>query len=277
MVWSRLSATVGGRIEHNESFGTAAVPRGSIVYVVRASAGPVGDTRLKATAGLGIKEPTTIQSFSTSPFFLGNPDLTPERSRTADVGVEQRLAGDRGRVTFTWFENRYSNIISTTSPDPVTFGSHYDNIGDTRARGFELSADAVPIAAIQVHAGYTLLRSDVVTSTSPDSAVFAVGQWAFRRPRHSGFLDVSWTRDRVTADLNATFVGRFVDSDFAALTPPLVENPGYSVWNARISVQFARRTAIVVAADNLADRDYMEPLGYQTLRRAVRAGIRTTF
>jgi len=277
MIWPRVSATVGGRVEHNESFGTAAVPRGSIVFVARASAGQIGDTRLKGSAGLGIKEPTVVQSFSTSPFFLGNPNLEPERSRTADVGIEQRLARDRARVTFTWFDNRYSNIISTTNPDPVTFDSHYDNIGDTRARGLELSGDAVPIAAIQVHAGYTFLDSEVVTSTSAFSPVFAVGQWAFRRPRHSGFLDVSWTRDRVTADLNGTFVGRFVDSDFASLTPPLVENPGYSVWNARLSVQIVRQAAFILSADNLANRDYMEPLGYQTLGRAARAGVRFTF
>jgi len=49
-----------------------------------------------AAGGLGIKEPTVLQSFSPSPFFRGNPNLLPERSRSAEVGVEQRFAGDRG-------------------------------------------------------------------------------------------------------------------------------------------------------------------------------------
>ena len=42
--------------------------------VVRAQGdGAVGSTRLKASYGRGIKEPTILQSFSPNPFFLGNP------------------------------------------------------------------------------------------------------------------------------------------------------------------------------------------------------------
>ena len=77
------SSRLARRVEHNESFGTAVVPRGSIVYVVHAAAGRrSARPRCKASAGLGIKEPTMLQSFSLSPFFRGNPDLEPERSRT---------------------------------------------------------------------------------------------------------------------------------------------------------------------------------------------------
>ena len=96
-LWRRVFVTAGARVEHNDSFGTAAVPRGSIVLVAHESSGAVGETKLKANAGLGIKEPTVLQSFSLSPFFLGNPALQPERARTAEVGVEQRLAADRVR------------------------------------------------------------------------------------------------------------------------------------------------------------------------------------
>ena len=52
------------------------VPRGSVAYVAhRVVRAALGDTKIKASAGLGIKEPTLVQSFSQSPFFLGNPDL----------------------------------------------------------------------------------------------------------------------------------------------------------------------------------------------------------
>ena len=68
---------------------------------------------MKASAGRGIKEPTLIQSFSRIAVLLGNPDLEPERSRTVDVGIEQRLSNDRVKLELTWFDNRYRNIIST--------------------------------------------------------------------------------------------------------------------------------------------------------------------
>src|SRR5207302_16110 len=81
MLWRRLFATIGGRLEKNQSFGTAFVPRGTVVYVLHEPSATMGETRIKASAGRGIKEPNVLQSFSVSPFFLGNPDLKPERSR----------------------------------------------------------------------------------------------------------------------------------------------------------------------------------------------------
>ena len=46
----------------------------------------MGATRISASFGRGIKEPTINQSFSPNPFFLGNPDLEPEKARTAELG-----------------------------------------------------------------------------------------------------------------------------------------------------------------------------------------------
>jgi outer membrane receptor protein involved in Fe transport len=193
------------------------------------------------------------------------------------VGLEQRLASDRARVTAAWFANRYKNLISTRTTNPQTFEAQYFNIGLTRARGAEFAVDVAPAQPLRARAGYTFLDSRIVESTSPTSAVLQVGQPLFRRPRHSGYVGVSWSRDRVDADLNGLFVGRFVDSDFSSLRPPLLENPGYHLWDARVSIRLTRQLSGVLAIDNLTDRDYMEPLGYQALRRAVRIGLRAGF
>ena len=142
-LWSRVFVTAGVRFEHNDSFGNATVPRVAAAWYLREGSGNVGATRLSASAGRGIKEPTVLQSFSPSPFFLGNPDLLPERTRAVEFGVEQRLASDRVRLNFAWFDNRYQNIISLKT-DPVTFQAQDFNIGLTTARGAELSADVVP-------------------------------------------------------------------------------------------------------------------------------------
>src|SRR5439155_5220405 len=259
-----------------------AVPRAALVFVAReAAAGsrraPLGETRLHAAAGLGIKEPTVLQSFSASPFFLGNPDLEPERSRSVEAGIEQRFAGDRLRVEATWFDNGFRNLISTRTTNPATFEAQYFNIGLTRARGAEIAADLAPAPALRVRGGYTFLDSEIVDSTSPSSVVLQPGQWLFRRPRHSGFFGASWNRGRVAADLSGVFVGRFVDSDFASLQPPILEHPSYSTWDARVSYAVTPRAAILMSIDNLANADYMEPLGYPALKRAVRIGLRIGF
>ena len=169
-LWRRTFVTVGVRLEHNDSFGGAAVPRASVAYVVRASAGLLGDTRLRASAGLGIKEPTILQSFSPSPFFHGNPDLQPERSRTLEAGIEQRVAHDHGRVDLAWFDNRYRDLISTRTTDPATFAAEYFNIGLSRARGLEISGDAVIDSGFRARAGYTFVDSAIVARRRVEQA-----------------------------------------------------------------------------------------------------------
>jgi vitamin B12 transporter len=244
---------------------------------VRQGSGSIGSTRVNVSAGLGIKEPEVLESFSLNPSFLGNPDLKPERSRTFDAGIEQRLVNDRLRLDLTWFANLYRNIISTrtTSFDP--FQSQYFNIGLTRARGVEASGDVALVNGIRARAGYTFLDSKILESTSDFSEVLAAGNWAFRRPRHSGYVQVAWNSARASADVTGSLVGRQVDSDFSSLDPPILFNQGYEQWNVRAAYRVTRQVWITGAIDNLADRHYMEPLGYPALGRAARVGVKATF
>jgi outer membrane receptor protein involved in Fe transport len=72
-------------------------------------------------------------------------------------------------------------------------------------------------------------------------------------------------------------IGQYVDSDFSSLDPPLLVNPGYATWNARLSYDLTRRLRALLSIDNLNDANYMESLGYQALGRAVRVGLRVGF
>jgi outer membrane cobalamin receptor len=276
-LWPRVFVIAGLRVEDNDSFGVDTVPRGSVAWIAHAGNGSMGETKLKASAGLGIKEPTILQSFSPNPGFLGNPDLEPERSRSVEAGIEQRFAHDRAKVEATWFDDRYKNIISTRTLSFSPFRSQYFNIGLTRARGAELSGEIAPLPQVRATAGYTFLASEILESTSPTSAVFRVGQWLFRRPRHSGFAEVTWAKDRLTLDLAALFVGKRVDSDFASLVPPIMFNDSYAQLDLRGSYRLGQYLTIIGAIDNLGDADYMEPLGYPALGRTGRLGLRVGF
>jgi outer membrane receptor protein involved in Fe transport len=71
------------------------------------------------------------------------------------------------------------------------------------------------------------------------------------------------------------FIGSRVDTDFHF--PTVASNVAYAAWNASGEFRFARRTAGFITIDNLANREYMEPLGYPALGRTVRVGVRATF
>jgi vitamin B12 transporter len=270
----RMSIVGGIRFENNGSFGFYVAPRVAASWLISSGNEAFGSTRLRASVGRGIKEPLFIQSYSPSPSFLGNPNLAPERSRGFDLGFEQRFAGDRAAVEVTYFANHFDDLISLGPFDPVTFNAQYENIGETRASGLELVGTALVNGGLRVSGGYTLLDSEVVRSIS-SSPIFAPGRELYRRPRHSGSLQASYSRSRVSLTLGAVFVGSRVDTDFNF--PTVMSNEGYAAWNASGEVRIAGRTAGFVTIDNLASREYMEPLGYRALGRTVRVGIRTRF
>lgn len=276
-LWPRVFVTVGGRVEKNENFGTAAVPRGAVAVVLHDGNRRFGSTTVHANAGLGIKEPTVLQSFSLSPYFLGNPDLSPERSRTVEAGVEQRLAMDRVKVSATWFDNEYRNLINTRVTNPATFASQFFNIGLTQARGLETAVEVAPHKYVNGRFGYTYLDSIIVDSTSPASAVLKSGQSLFRRPKHSGYAGVTWHDSRLTVDLDGVFVGSYVDSDFSSLAPAILVGGNYSAWDARFAYKLTSKLSATAAIDNMANASYMQPLGYPALERAFRAGLRVGF
>jgi len=270
----RASIVGGIRFENNGSFGFYAAPRLAVSWLVSAGAGGLGATRLRGSGGLGIKEPTFIQSYSPSPSFLGNPNLEPERSRGFDVGLEQRFARDRASVELTYFANHFDDLISLGPFDPVTFNAQYENIGETRASGIELSGTAIVHGGFRVSSAYTYLDSKVIRSTS-SSPIFAPGKQLYRRPRHSGSVQASYSHRRVALALGGVFVGSRVDSDFNF--PTITSNESYALWNASGEVRITPRTGAFITLDNLGDSDHMEPLGYPVVGRSVRAGIRTRF
>ncbi|HVR70473.1 MAG TPA: TonB-dependent receptor [Vicinamibacteria bacterium] len=270
VVGSRLFATVGGRVEHNASFGTSVVPRAALAFRARSGGAP---TTLRASAGTGVKEPSFFESFGVSFFARGNPGLRPERSRTFDLGVEQRLFADRLRAEATAFHHEYRDQIAYHVADPATFQGSWTNLGRTRARGLELSAEASPTSALRLAAHYTLLDGEVAESGDAfDNPVYATGRPLVRRPRHQGALSARWRGGRATLGADLVLVGARGDSDFLGLG--LEENDGYARLDARARVGLSRGLEALVVGENLLDRRYQEVLGYPALGRSLRVGVR---
>lgn len=261
--------TLGGRVEHNDSFGTRAVPRAAVAWRIHGGGSP---TTVRASAGAGIKEPDFFQSFGTSFFAMGNPDLKPERSRTFDAGIEQRLLGDRLRAEATFYHHEYLDQIAFTTVDFTTFQGTYVNLGKTRARGLELAVEAAPDRRIRLGAQYTYLDGKILVSTSDFDPILATGQPLLRRPRHQGFLSASAGDDRFDVGASLVLVGKRADSDFLGIG--LTESPAYARLDARAHARVGHGLELFVTGENILDRQYQEVLGYPALGRSVRAGLR---
>jgi outer membrane cobalamin receptor len=273
---NRFFAAAGVRLENNDSFGFFAAPRLSLAFHAHqpSPGSALGLTKIKGNFGLGIKEPTLVESFSQSPFFRGNPDLKPEKSVSFDAGIEQHFGQGSSLLELTYFDNRFRDQVGFVTTDFTTFEGSFFNIGKTRARGVEgtLRLDLSP--RWEAGGAYTFLNSRVLESTSPDP-VFAPGQELFRRPRHSGYVDLRWKPGSWTLGATAILVGRRVDSDFSGLG--LTSNPGYGVLNLLLSYRLSDSISWFALVNNALDKEYMEALGFPALRAHFRIGLRAGF
>lgn len=274
-VWQRVFLTLGTRVEDNASFGTSVVPRASLAWFPRGGGERLGATKLKFNFGLGIKEPSLVESFSPSPFFRGNPDLLPERTRSFDFGVEQRFWYDRGKLEVNLFDNRFRDLIGFVTTDFVTFDGSFFNVGRARARGSEVILELAPAGWLRGRGSYTYLDSKVTQAGTVFDPVFEEGRPLLRRPKHSGALEVFAQWRRLTAASTTLFVGRRADSDFSFLGFTSVD--GYIRWDLSGSYRTTYRVTYFATVENLLNRDHMEVLGFPALKRMFRAGARWEF
>jgi vitamin B12 transporter len=265
----RAYLTLGGRVERNGSYGTKAVPRAALA--VRLQEGEDATT-LRASAGMGIKAPSFLEAYGESFFAKGNPDLDPEQSRTADLGLEQRLFGSRLRAVVTAFHQDYRDQIAYTVVDFDTFEGTYVNLGRTRARGLEVELDARPRTWLGLLGQYTFTDSEILESPSDFSPIYAVGEPLLRRPRHQASLTAELRLSRGSAGATVVHVGERADSDFVGLG--LTRNAAYTRLDARVHLRIVGPLEAWVVGENLTDATYQEVLGFPALGRSIRAGVR---
>jgi len=274
-VVGRLSMSNGFRVEDHSTFGRTVVPRSSAAYLLRQGSGSFGATKVKGNFGLGFKEPSLIDLFSTNPGFMGNKLLRPERDRSFDFGLEQRVLNDRAKIEVNWFDNRFRDLIEF-QPE-ANFTGTFTNINAAKANGAEVIVETVPVSGLKLTASYTYLNTLVTKSSMLPPSEFAAGNTLFRRPRHSGSFGALWNWRKLTASSTLTYVGRRSDSDFELLSPPLTSNSPYTrldlAWTYRVSKRFSYMGVIT----NALDRRYMEALGFPALPIAFRTGGRFTF
>ena len=263
---SRAFATVSARVENNGSTGTTLVPHGSLAWIAVRDEGV--DLTVRASAGAGIKAPSFFESYGTSSFALGNPDLEPERARTVDLGID--LRGSKARVGATYFVHRYLDQIAYRVVTFSPFVGTYENLGETKAGGVELAGEWRPVSQFRLSGNFTRQDTTIVTSTSTDPQLSA-GRELRRRPAKQGSLTGEFTFNRGALAATLVHVGRRADSDFVGIG--LTENQPFTRLDVRGAFDITRRVKLTATLENAADEEYQDVLGYRALPRRFRIGL----
>lgn len=211
-------------------------------------------TRLIAAAGSGFRAPSALDRFGPG----GNPDLEPERSRSYELGVRQRI-GAYQVVDLRAFQTDVTDLINFPPPAFTA-----ENVDEYRNRGLELSH--------RFEAGAWSTRASGLLQQPEDRDT---GAPLLRRARRSATLSVARRFGGHSAGLDLLAAGARPDVDF--VTFARTRAPGYAVVNLTGEAPLGAHLRVLARIENLLDKDYQTADGYAQPGRAFFAGLRAGF
>ena len=263
-VWAELqSSPVKGltvaaslRYDHDDHFGDKATWHIAPAWHIESTG-----TVLRASAGTGFKAPSLSSLFVSFPTFgfFANLNLRPEYSHGYEVGVEQPLPWRSLRFGSTYFHNTIRDLITTNMS-----GNSYANIGRASAWGFESFVSAAPTRTtkLRVDYTYTVARDD------------ALAQDLLRRPREKLTLTGAWRpipQLRLTTSM--LYVGSWVDGN-RSFSIPRLNAAAYFTANIAADYDLGHGVTLFGRIDNLLDRRYQNPVGFQQPGLGAFAGVK---
>jgi vitamin B12 transporter len=271
------TGTVGYRVDDNAEFGTFGTYRVAGRYAV------TGTTALRGSIGTGYREPSFFEHFSTA-YTVGNPDLKPEHSASAELGLSQSLLDGRLIVSAVHFDQTFRDMIdydgSSTFPNP-----NYFNQARATSSGQEVEVQATLPRGLTAMAAFTHLDTRVAQagfSASP-TALLVQDSSLLRRPGQTLVGGLGYARAGVgTFHLRVTRTGERGDRYFAPdFTTEAVTHPAYTLIDLSgelpLPARFQRGGTVPVftfRGSNLGDTEYESVAGYRAPRRMILVGVR---
>lgn len=256
LLWESFVVIAGLRYDDHKEFGGEATYRLSPAYTYQPT-----ETTVKASYGTGYRAPSLFELYSS----YGNEDLDPEKSRSWDFGVEQKLLSRTISFGITYFNMVFDDYIDY---DFAT--SMYQQAeGETDTAGVETFVQWMPFENLDFGLNYTYTHTE-----DPDGSQLA------RRPYNKvSFntryrflekamvnLDVYWVDERRTNDSATDEDGNHVDSLDA-----------YTLVNLSASYDLTDYLQLYGRIDNLFDTDYEEAWSYATPGFSAYAGIKVHY
>jgi vitamin B12 transporter len=207
------------------------------------------DLTLRASLGNAFKAPTLNDLYWNDPIWqmFGNLALQPEKSQTAELGIEKRW-GERTRLSLNYYNSSITDLISWDW-DMVTNITRAKNVGVVEVRGAECEGAYKLTPLLELFANYTWEKAEDVKDVNP--------AYQGKRTPYS-------PEDKFNVGLKAaehlkivvSHVGeRFADG------ANTVKLPGYTVaglWAGRK----IGKMSLSLSIDNLTNQVYYESVGY---------------
>jgi vitamin B12 transporter len=219
---------------------------------------PASRTRLHASAGKGVTEPTVFEVLG-STFNLPNPNILPEQSIGWDAGIEQQLLDGRLIADLTYFSTEFRDKIELDFTGPI----YVNGNGIAKRRGIEVAATWQPLEWLTATATYTYT-----------DAIDSLGRPEIRRSPHAASLETTarFADKRARATLGVSYNSTRKDIFFG--DGSLINLPAVTVVRALFAYDLTPATSFFVRAENLFNARYEEIFSYRAPVFRAYAGLR---
>ncbi len=274
----RLNVIAGGRFVHNSDFGNTGVPRVALTLLALRGGSFFSGTRLRFSYATGFMEPALYQIAAGPPYYVPNPGLLPERTRSFEAGLQQNFLAGRWVFNATYFNNLFHDQIEFADNNEG-IGQFY-NVQQSLAHGAELQLQGRIRSRILFNASYTNLSTEYLeaplcTPANFCDPVFDTGNPLLRRPKHSATTLLSYLGNRWGGQLGVSFVGRRPDTDFEGFG--VTHAAGYTLVNLGVWREINSHITAYANAGNVLNQHYNEVVGYPAITSNIRAGFRFRF
>ncbi|MCP1727581.1 outer membrane receptor for ferrienterochelin and colicins [Natronospira proteinivora] len=253
-----LELLPGVRLQNDSDFGGFTSPSFNVLW---ARPGDRGLLNLRTGVGRGYRVPNLKEryfAFDQSDrgyMVMGNPELSPERSTSVQLGLEWLPDAPRApQLDINLYHNRIRNLIATEfnparSAEEGLQVFDYQNVGQASTRGVESSLRWSPWERWQLAFGYTWL----------DAEDGETGNRLVQRPRHHATSEVSYHHGAFQTSLSARYQSRvFIDSANEDSSPAWTRLRLRAQWTTEA---LATPLTLLMGVDNLLDdtRDFQDP------------------
>jgi vitamin B12 transporter len=243
-----LNTSAGVRVDDHDTYGSEFTYKLSGSYLLDPTS-----TRFKANYGTGFKAPSIYQLYDG---WSGNAELSPEKSKGYDLGIEQKFQDEQTGLGITYFNNQFRNLIDYVS------GS-YINIKKAQTSGWEIESYMQVSENAKIGGNYTF------TKTKDKDTGYEFG----RRPKNVISAYVDWDYSEKG---NINFIGRYVGARYDNNTNT-TKIKCYYLFDLASSYDISQDVEFFWRIENIFDRQYELISGYAGLGRAVYAGVKAQF
>ena len=145
---------------------------------IRASYGVNGNNNIAAYRAYGIYSTVTYGSYvGMAPSRPENPNLSWEKNRSLNIGLDLGFFDDRLTASVDWYNrNTEDMLLSKRVPYTTGFGSNFMNVGAIRNRGLELQLEGILVNTqdVQWTAGFNIAFNRSLVLDLADSEYLSV-------------------------------------------------------------------------------------------------------